>query len=283
MMSSSDDDFQESPGGSECVITGVRGRLLWIIHTSACHPLPCLPVYINQRRNILTSKTNKPSSLNTSENHPEQAPSRQLQHNTNICICHRLNTKHLAHLTLSIAPPRAKSNGGSLNVKRERSFYISFNYWHGWTMNRVSLSPDKSGMMIATVIGSERFPVSVSTQSQGGQSDVTVGGSEIRPGKRSQVQDQRQHRAGHGRSTGFHCSWLQLCSGGRGPGRPVPTSSSAFSRRADLGLQSQVDTVTRWEGQWSIFWGKESVMIEIDIDIKAQEDDRTKDGMRFVI
>ena len=43
-----------------------------IIHTSPCHPRPCLPVYINQRRNILTSKTNKPSSRNTSENHPKQ-------------------------------------------------------------------------------------------------------------------------------------------------------------------------------------------------------------------
>ena len=73
--------------------------------------------------------------------------------------------------------------------------------------------------MIAVVIGSESsLSLSVSTQSQGGhrQSDVGVGGSEIRPGQQFQVQDQPETDraglggAGHGRSTALrHCSELQ--------------------------------------------------------------------------
>ena len=59
------------------------------------------------------------------------------------------------------------------------------------------------------MIGSESsLSLSVSTQSQGGhqRSDVGVGGSEIRPGQRFQVQDQPEtDRAGLGGAWEEHC------------------------------------------------------------------------------
>lgn len=96
--------------------------------------------------------------------------------------------------------------------------------------------------MIAVVIGSESsLSLSVSTQSQGGhqQFDVGVGGSEIRPGQRFQVQDHPDRAglvwAGHGRSTALrHCSGLQPGLGGAlEKGGRERVSSSAFSGRAD--------------------------------------------------
>ena len=129
--------------------------------------------------------------------------------------------------------------------------------------------------MIAVVIGSESsLSLSVSTQSQGGhqQFDVGVGGSEIRPGQRFQVQD-HPDRAGLGGAWEEHCvTTLQRTAAwpGRSSGERRERESLIFRILREGGpfLDLEIQGDARHLQQvgvayWSIFYKECAVWIRI--------------------